>query len=51
VTLTDLHVIVDLLVARLIWLAAVELVFKPVIFWKYDFFKAAFTDYLHKIKL
>jgi hypothetical protein len=49
-TWADLHIIGDLLVARLLWTAATELVFKPLVFWKYHRLDAALGDRLPDLK-
>ena len=33
-TWTDLHIVADVLLGQILWTAATELVFKPVVFWK-----------------
>jgi len=45
-TWADLHMVGDLLVARLLWTAATELVFKPLSIWKYNRLNAALGDRL-----
>jgi hypothetical protein len=47
---TDLHIIGDLLVARLLWTAATELVFKPILVWKYNRIDQALGDRLPDLK-
>jgi hypothetical protein len=49
--LDDLHVIVDVLVARLAWTAIAELAVKPIAYWKHDWLKANFPFLLHRLKL
>jgi hypothetical protein len=49
-TWTDLHIVGDLLVARLLWTAITELAFKPFLFRKYNRLDAALGDRLPDLK-
>jgi hypothetical protein len=42
----DLHLVVDFLAARLLWLAAAELIVKPFLFRKYNWLDAKVNDSL-----
>jgi hypothetical protein len=49
-TWADLHIVGDLLAARLLWTAITELVYKPLVIWKYNRLDAALGDHLPDLK-
>ena len=48
--MNDLHIILDLLVARLLWMVVTELIVKPFLFRQYDSLDKALGDRLPDLK-